>query len=87
MTPAEFVRLCQLCGYASKKLATKYALEKDGELLDADFQAIFQLNERKNDLKNAGHKTHGGTVNSEKLLDKLSDTPRPWNHIFDSRER
>ena len=84
MTADEFVRICQLCGYASKKNATRYAARKT-VLTAEDFEMVHRLNERQNDVKN-GVLVHARQCNltGSQLLDKLAERPSPWNHTFDA---
>jgi hypothetical protein len=78
----EFVRMCQLCGYASKKNAKKYAENKE-TLTDADFKEVFRINERKNDI---GHGVLSMKCKSDgdELIRQLGKNPKPWNRIFDA---
>jgi len=81
MTKKDFVRLCMLCGYASKKNAIKYAESKE-TLTEEDLQKVFAINERQNDVKHGVTKSRNN-VSGNELIDRLGDTPDPWNRIFD----
>lgn len=56
MSKDDFVRICALCGYASKKVATAYAAQRV-ELTESDFIDVFSINERIIDARN--HHTLG----------------------------
>lgn len=84
MTKDEFIRTCILCGYASKKNATKYANSKE-MLTEDDFEKVFSVNERQNDIKH-GILTYKrpGKISGDSLINALGNEPKPWNHTFDA---
>ncbi len=84
MDSQEFVRLCQACGYASKRTATQY-VEGKTDLGPADFEAVHTLNERRNDIANGvleWNRSNG--CHGDDLLDLLGRTPNDWNRTFDA---
>lgn len=81
MTKEEFIRTCALCGYASIKNARKYAKDKE-TLTEDDFEKVFSMNERQNDLKHGLH--NYCSKSGDMLIDALNDRPEPWNHVFDA---
>ena len=84
MKKEEFVKICVICGYASKKNAQQYAESKE-ELTDDDFEKVHLLNEQKNDIKNGATSYHRRIPKSgDALLDSLAKTPKPWNRTFDA---
>ena len=85
MTKKEFVRLCMLCGYASKKNAIKYAKEKE-VLTEEDFQKVFSINERENDIKH-GILSMRCKGDGDYLIDLLNHKPTPWRKDYDHANR
>lgn len=85
MTKDEFIKTCQICGYASKKNATLYANEKEKqgqELTERDFETIHEYNERELLLgKYLDLKCHSS---GDQLIDELNINPYPWRRIFDA---
>jgi len=85
---AEFVNICQVAGYASKKNAKRYCEESGrDEFTDDDFSEVFKINERRNELKNTGTARIGSgyIFPGDYLIDSLgSYKPTPWNHIYDA---
>ena len=82
MTREEFIRLCQLCGYASKRNAVKYA-EGRTEFTDRDFIEVHRMNERQNDIKHGvlNKKCH---ADGDGLINNLSIKPKEWCHRVDA---
>ena len=85
MTKKEFIRICMLCGYASKKNAIKYAQNKE-VLTEVDFVKVFDINERQNDIKH-GILSLKCKSSSDDLINNLSINPKPWINTFDASRR
>lgn len=84
MLKEEFIKLCVLCGYASKKNAVRYAEykeEKGQDLDERDFEEIFTFNERQNDIK----KPINWTCNQsgDQLIDDLDRSRPAWGRDVD----
>lgn len=77
----EFVKICIMCGYASKKNAKKYSMTKD-EFTIEDFEYIHNYNERLLYIKNGMPESQECTA--DRLLNNLANKPAPWNHTFDA---
>jgi hypothetical protein len=82
MTREEFIRLCQLCGYSSKRNAVKYAEGRE-EFTDRDFIEVHRMNERQNDLKH-GILRQKCKADSDGLINNLNHKPKPWCHRVDA---
>ena len=85
MTRNEFIRLCQLCGYASKRNAVKYAEGRD-EFTDQDFIEVHRINERQNDIKH-GVLNQKCKADSDGLINDLNIKPKEWRHRVDASRR
>lgn len=82
MTKDEFIILCQVCGYASKKNAKAYAKGKE-KLTEDDLAEVHRINERKLDLEKPWAFADRGYT-GDLLIEALGVNPKPWNHIFDA---
>jgi hypothetical protein len=82
----EFIKLCQVCGYASKKNAEKYA-EKKKVFDNADFEEVFRINQRHIYLKNNESDYNYCQVDGDYLIESLNETPAPWVNTFDARTK
>ena len=83
MTSEEFIYLCQVSGYASKRNAVKYATGKD-EFTEKDIEEIHRINERRLDINNGILDLNYCHCSGDGLIDMLADEPTPWNHTFDA---
>lgn len=81
MKPKEFVRICVLCGYASKKAAEEYSKDKTN-LTEDDLMEVFRLNERRNDISH-GVLSIRPEGNGDYLLESLNRKPIPWKKDLD----
>lgn len=81
MDKKHFVKICVLCGYASKKNAIAYAKSKD-ELTEDDYAEVFRINERENDLKH-GILDHQCQGDGDYLISLLGHNPTPWKKDID----
>jgi len=80
----EFIKYCEMCGYASRKNAIKYADDKGCDSFsDDDFINVFRINERENDVKNGALDYNHCDLSSDQLLDALSRNPMPWKWDYD----
>jgi hypothetical protein len=83
MNKDEFIKICQLCGYASKKNAIRYAKEKQSEeFTQQDIIKVHRLNEKKLDISKPIQ--FSCKSNGEQLINDLNKNPKPWNHKFDA---
>ncbi len=81
-TAQEFIRISQLCGYASKKNAEKYCTGKE-ELYDEDFEKVHLMNERKLDIKHGQLHPKGRKCHGDDLINDLSKPKYQWYDGFD----
>lgn len=86
MNADEFINICQVSGYASRKTAREYC-EGSGreDFTDEDFAEVFRLNEHRNTMKNLGYRPGGGCkVPGDALIEALRHKPLGWNQTFDA---
>jgi len=85
MDAAEFINICQVAGYASKKTAKQYCEESGrDDFTDDDFSEVFILNEQRNTMKNLGVRSLGPSGDGDYLINRLNSKPIPWNKTFDA---
>lgn len=79
MTKREFVKICQKCGYASRKFAWKYALERD-KLTEEDFQNIYRMNRSYKEPLLGEWSGIEPAEHGDDLIEQLGEVPYPWQH-------
>ena len=82
MTKEEFIKLCVVCGYASKKNATEYATGKD-VFTEVDIENVHLINERRLYFKNIAVQ-RSPSKDPEKSHGELNLPSTVWSRIFDT---